>query len=243
MIVTGASRGIGAAIARAGGAAGYAVCVNYNASPDKAEAVVADITAAGGRAVAVQADMAREADIVRLFETCERDLGPVTALVNNAGVTARSCLVEDVDAETLDTCFRINISAYFLCAREAVRRMSTKHGGQGGAIVNISSVAAIITNAFVWLHYGASKGAVDTFTRGLALEVAEQGIRVNGVRPGLTETDINPPGRIESLAAQFPLKRAAQPEEIAEAAIWLLSDKAGYCTGSILNVAGGRGSA
>ena len=222
------------------GARGYAVCVNYKSSSGRAAEVVAAISESGGRAVAVQADMASEDDIVRLFETTDRALGPTTALVNNAGITGPNCLIEDVDAAALETVFRVNVAGYFLCAREAIKRMSVKNGAEGGAIVNVSSVAALLTNAFEWVHYGASKAAVDTFTLGLALEAAEHGIRVNGVRPGLTATDILPSERNARLVPSIPLKRVAAPDEIAEAILWLLSDRASYCTGVILNVSGGR---
>lgn len=241
LIVTGASRGIGAAIARMAGARGYDVCVNYQSSAEQAAEVVADIERAGVRALAVQADTSREAEVERMFDTVDAALGPVTALVNNAGTTARNCMVKDVDAASLERCFGINVIGYFLCAREAIRRMATDQGGAGGVIVNISSVAAQLTNAFEWLHYGASKAAVDCFTRGLALEVAGQGIRVNGIRPGPVKTAINSPERIERIEKTIPLGRFGEADEIAEAVMWMMSDKAAYCTGSILNVSGGRG--
>jgi NAD(P)-dependent dehydrogenase (short-subunit alcohol dehydrogenase family) len=240
VIVTGSSRGIGAAVARQAAREGYAVCVNYATSEARASAVVGEIVSGGGRAVAVQADVGIEADVVRLFDTTERELGAPDVLVNNAATTGRRCLIEEVDLEMLKTVFRVNIGGYFLCAREAIKRMSTKYGGRGGVVVNVSSVAALLSNAFDWVHYGASKGAIDTFTRGLALEGAEHGIRCNAVRPGMTETDINPTDRLESIAPTIPLKRVAQPEEIAEAVLWLMSEKAAYCTGTIINVSGGR---
>ena len=239
-IVTGSSRGIGAAIARVLAREGYDVCVNYVRDEAAAERVADDVRAAGRRAVTVQADTGREVDIVRMFEAAEAALGSVDALVNNAGVSGARGLVEEVTAETLDAVFRINVAGYFLCAREAIRRMSTKHGGQGGRIVNVSSIAADRTGAFEWVHYGASKAAVDTFTRGLALETADQGIRCNSVRPGMVDTDIHWPGRMEAIAPTIPLKRIAAPEEVAEAVAWLLSDKASYCTGTHIDVAGGR---
>lgn len=241
VVITGAGRGIGAATARLAARDGYAVAVNYRSDAKSAASVVADIEAAGGRAVAIQCDTGVEADIIRLFDEARAQLGPITALVNNAGITARRCLIEDVDAATLEHIFRVNISGYFLCAREAIKHMSTRHGGTGGVIVNVSSVAALLSNAFDWVHYGASKGAVDTFTKGMALEGAEHGIRCNGVRPGMTVTDINPIDRIEKAAPTIPLKRAAQPEEIAEGIVWLLSEKSAYCTATIIDVAGGRG--
>ena len=239
-IVTGSSRGIGAAIARVLAREGYDVCVNYVRDEAAAGRVADDVRAAGRRAVTVQADTGREADIVRMFEAAEAALGSIDALVNNAGVSGARGLVEEVTAETLDAVFRVNVAGYFLCAREAVRRMSTRHGGRGGRIVNVSSIAADRTGAFEWVHYGASKAAVDTFTRGLALETADHGIRCNSVRPGMVDTEIHWPGRMEAIAPTIPLKRIAAPEEVAEAVAWLLSDKASYCTGAHIDVAGGR---
>ena len=239
-VVTGSSRGIGAAVARVLAREGYDVCVNYVRDEAAAERVAGDVRAAGRRAVAVRADTGREADVVRLFEAAESSLGSVDALVNNAGVSGGRSLIEDVTAETLDAVFRINVAGYFLCAREAIRRMSTKRGGRGGLIVNVSSIAADLSGAFDWVHYGASKAAVDTFTRGLALETARQGIRCNSVRPGMVDTEIHWPGRMEAIAPTVPLERIAAPEEVAEAVAWLLSDKASYCTGAHIDVAGGR---
>ena len=239
-IVTGSSRGIGAAIARVLARDGYDVCVNYVRDEAAAERVADDVRAAGRRAVAVRADTGREADVVRLFEAAGSALGSIDALVNNAGISGGRSLIEDVTAETLDAVLRINVAGYFLCAREAIRRMSTERGGRGGLIVNVSSIAADLSGAFDWVHYGASKAAVDTFTRGLALETAAQGIRCNSVRPGMVDTDIHWPGRMEAIAPTVPLKRIAAPEEVAEAVAWLLSDKASYCTGTHIDVAGGR---
>ena len=240
LVVTGGSRGIGAATCVAAAELGYTVVVNYVSNERAAIEVVADIESAGGRAYAVQADTGSEADIVRLFETAS-SYGQLTGVVNNAGITGRRCLIEEVDAQTLDRVFSVNISGYFLCAREAIKYMSTKNGGRGGVVVNVSSIAARISNAFDWVHYGASKGAVDTFTRGLALEGAEHGIRCNCVRPGMTETDINPSDRLETAAPTIPLKRVAQAEEIAEGIVWFLTPKASYCTGTVMDVTGGRG--
>lgn len=241
VVITGASRGIGAAAARLAAADGFAVAVNYKSDEASARAVVADIEAGGGRAMAIQADTGNEADIVRLFETASNEIGQITGLVNNAGMTGRRCLIEDVDADTLNDVFRVNIAGYFLCSREALKRMSTKYGGPGGAIVNVSSIAARLSNAFDWVHYGASKGAIDTFTKGMALEGAEHGIRCNAVRPGMTVTDLNPMDRIEKSIPTIPLGRAAMPDDIAEGIVWLLSEKSRYCTATIIDVTGGRG--
>lgn len=243
MVVTGASRGIGAATARLGGKAGYKVCVNYLGSADRAEALVEEIRKDGGTAIAVRADTGNDADVVRLFETVDTELGPLTALVNNAGVLGGEHRVDEADAEHLAELWRVNITGYFLCAREAVRRMSTRHGGKGGAIVNVNSVAAKLGGRDRRAHYAASKGAGNTFTVALAKEVAEEGIRVTGVMPGLIDTDFHAPygrERIERLGAAVPIGRYAQPEEVAEAVLWLLSDKASYVTGTMLEVSGGR---
>jgi NAD(P)-dependent dehydrogenase (short-subunit alcohol dehydrogenase family) len=244
LIVTGASRGIGAAVARLAAAGGYAVALNFNSDRKKSEKLVDEIVASGGRALAIQADVAREADIVRMFQTAERELGPIAALVNNAGITAGFARVEAVSAGALERVFGVNVIGTILCAREAVKRMTTKNGGTGGAIVNISSRAAHTGGAGEWVHYAATKGAIDSFTIGLAREVATEGIRVNAVAPGLIETDLHAtngePGRIQRMTPSIPMRRAGQPEEVAEAALWLLSPAASYVTGTILNVGGGR---
>lgn len=254
LIVTGGSRGIGAAVARRAGARGWAVAVNYVGRGDAARAVVADIARVGGRAVAVQADVAVEADVCRLFETAERELlgggdgSSVRGLVNNAGVTGGFARVADLTAETLARVFAVNVTGTILCAREAVRRMSTTRpqggGAAGGSIVNVSSRAARLGGAGEWVHYAASKGAVETFTVGLAREVAAEGIRVNAVTPGLVETELHAtagePDRAARLAPGIPLGRAGTPEEVAEAVLWLLSPAAAYVTGAVLDVAGGR---
>lgn len=243
LLVTGGSRGIGAATALLAARAGYRVCVNYRNDERAARSVVQQITRAGGTAVAVPADVGRTADVERLYAEVDR-LGPLAALVNNAGVLERQCRVEDVDEQRLLRVLTTNVVGCFLAARQAVLRMSTRHGGAGGAIVNVSSAAARLGSAGEYVDYAASKGAVDTFTRGLALEVAGEGIRVNGVRPGFIDTEIHAsggdPGRVARLADRIPMGRGGRAEEVAEAIMWLLSDAASYCTGSILDIAGGR---
>jgi len=244
VIVTGASRGIGAAIATLAGARGFSVAVNFATGRSEAQAVAEQIVSAGGRARAIHADIAREEDVVRLFETAERELGPIKALVNNAAITGGFARVDSVTPETLERVLAVNVTGAFLCAREAVRRMSTKHGGTGGAIVNISSRAARIGSAGEWVHYAASKGAIDSFTIGLAREVATEGIRVNAVAPGLIETSLHAangaPDRLERLTATIPMQRPGTPLEVAEAVLWLLSAAASYTTGAIVEVGGGR---
>lgn len=244
LIVTGASRGIGAAVARLAGQRGYAVIVNYSSSEKEAKSVAEEIVQNGGRAVAIHADVSVEAQIVAMFQTAERELGPITALVNNAGITGGFARVEDVTSEAINRTFAVNVTGSILCAREAVRRMSTRRGGKGGAIVNISSRAVHTGAAGEWVHYAASKGAIDSFTIGLAREVATEGIRINAVAPGLTDTDLHAtngePGRLQRLMPTIPMNRAGQPEEIAEAVLWLLSPAASYVTGAILAVGGGR---
>jgi NAD(P)-dependent dehydrogenase (short-subunit alcohol dehydrogenase family) len=244
LLVTGGSRGIGAAVARLGASRGYAVCVNYRERRDAADAVVAGILAAGGQAVAVPGDVAVEADVVRLFETCDRTLGPVTALVNNAGILETQMRVETIEAARLTRIFATNVIGSFVCAREAVRRMSTRHGGRGGAIVNLSSGAARLGAPGEYVDYAASKGAIDTFTIGLAQEVAQEGIRVNAVRAGYIYTEMHAsggePGRVDRVKAFVPMRRGGQPEEVAQAVLWLLSDESAFTTGSFVDVTGGR---
>jgi len=244
VIITGASRGIGAATAKLAASRGFSLAVNYATGASEAEAVVHDIQEQGGKAIAIQADIARETEILRLFHEAERQLGPIYGLVNNAGVTGGFARVEAVTAEALERLFAVNVTGAILCSREAVKRMSTRHGGQGGAIVNISSLAARTGSAGEWVHYAATKGAIDTFTIGLAREVASEGIRVNAVAPGLVETGIHAangePQRLEKLKNTIPMGRPGKPEEIAEAVVWLLSPAASYVTGSILEVGGGR---
>jgi NAD(P)-dependent dehydrogenase (short-subunit alcohol dehydrogenase family) len=244
VMITGAGRGIGAATARLAARRGYAVCVNYLRNAESAEAVAAQIRGADGRAVALRGDVALEKDVVHLFRECDRALGPLTALVNNAGIVDRQMRVEGMDAARLQRMFSTNIVGAFLCAREAIRRMSTKHGGKGGAIVNISAGASRLGSPGEYVDYAASKGAIDTMTIGLAKELAADGIRVNCVRPGFVHTDIHAsggePDRIERLRDAIPMKRGGDPEEVARAVLWLLSDEASYSTGAILDVTGGR---
>ena len=243
-IVTGGSRGIGAATARLAAARGYAVCVNYRTRRDAADDVVEAIRAAGGTAMAVRADVAVEAEVVALFEACAAALGPPAALVNNAGVLETQMRVEAMDAARIGRIFATNVVGAFLCAREAVRRMSTARGGPGGAIVNVSSAAARLGAPNEYVDYAASKGALDTLTIGLAQEVAQEGIRVNAVRAGFIYTEMHAsggePGRVDRVKAFVPLRRGGRPEEVAEAILWLLSDEAGFTTGSFIDVTGGR---
>ena len=244
LIVTGAGRGIGASIARLGAEAGYSVCVNYARNREAADAVVAQIGAAGGRAIAVQADVAQEQEARRLFEAVDRELGRVSALANNAGITGPLSPVDELPAERLHDVFGTNVYSLFHCCAQAVQRMSTRHGGRGGAIVNVGSIASRYGGMAGMVAYAASKGAVDSFTLGLAKEVGREGIRVNCVRPGTTRTDIIEPLGGEKLAAQVsaatPLGRLGEPDEIARAVLWLLSDEASFVHGALYDVSGGR---
>jgi len=244
MIVTGASKGIGAATAKLAGARGWTVCVNYRSNETSARQVADEITNGGGQAFIVRADVAREEEVLRLFETVDRDHGRPDALVNNAGILERQCRLDEMSADRLERVFTTNIFGAFLCAREAVRRMSTAHGGNGGVIVNVSSAAARIGSPFEYIDYAASKGALDTLTLGLSNEVAAEGMRVNAVRPGLIYTDIHvaggEPGRVDRLAGTVPMQRGGTAEEVAHAILWLASEEAAYCTGTLLDVAGGR---
>jgi len=244
VLITGGSRGIGAATARLAATRGYTVCVNYLRNRNAGGRLVSDIERSGGRAIAVQADVSVEPDVVRLFETIDRELGPLRALVNNAGILEQQGRVDEMDAARIGRVFATNVTGAFICAREAVKRMSTRHGGHGGAIVNVSSRAARLGSPGEYVDYAASKAALDTLTIGLAREVAGEGIRVNGVRAGVILTDIHAaggePGRPDRIAPTIPMKRAGEAAEVAQAILWLLSDEASYCTGAIVDVAGGR---
>ena len=240
LLVTGASRGIGAAVARLAARDGWDVGINYVANEARAKEVVAAVEVAGRRAVALRADVSVEAEVVRLFEECEARLGPLRGLVNNAGVITAYGRVDALPAEALQRNFAVNTIAYFLCAREAVRRLSTRHGGPGGVIVNVSSRAASMGMPGEYVHYAASKAAVNALTTGLAAEVVAEGIRVASVSPGLIDTEIQMPERFARLAPTTPMRRAGTAEEVAEAVVWLLSDKASYVTGADLLVTGGR---
>lgn len=244
LLVTGGSRGIGAATALLAASKGYAVAINYTANSLAADEVVRQIRAAGGTAITVQADVAQEDQVLAMFEKVDAKLGRLTALVNNAGVVDTTQRIDEQSLARWRRMFEINVFGTLLCAREAVRRMSTRHGGSGGAIVNVSSVAATIGAAGQYVDYAAAKGAVDVFTLGLAREVAAEGIRVNAVRPGIIDTEIHAsggqPGRAQRLASQIPLQRPGTAQEVANAIVWLLSGEASYATGSILDVTGGR---
>ena len=242
-LVTGGSRGIGAAIARAAAAAGYAVCLTYDRDAASAAAVVGEIEAGGGIASAVRADVAVESDVLEAFAAAAA-LGPVTALVANAGITATKARVDELTVERIERILAVNVLGTFVCCREAVRRFSTRHGGQGGSIVLVSSAASRLGGSNEYVDYAASKGAVDTLGLGLAKEVAAEGVRVNVVRPGVIDTEIHArggqPNRIEQMLPLLPMGRAGDASEIADAVVWLLGDEASYCTGSILDVTGGR---
>lgn len=243
-LVTGGSRGIGAATARTLARDGYTVAVNYTQNEASAEQLVREIRDSGGRAHAFRADIAVEAEVLALFDQVEAVLGPITVLVNNAGITGGFSRLDELRADVLAQVFAVNVFGAFICAREAVRRMSTRHGGRGGCIVNISSRAAQLGSAGEWIHYAASKGALDTLTTGLAKEVALEGIRVNTVAPGLIETDLHAsagrPDRVERMAPGIPMGRAGSPQEVADCVSWLVSSAATYVTGAIIPVAGGR---
>jgi len=244
VLVTGGGRGIGAATARLAAERGYTVCVNYRSNRAAADAVVADIESRGGKAIAVGADVSIEIDVLRLFQTIDERLGPLHALVNNAGVLETQTRVDSIDAARLGRVFATNVTGAFLCAREAVKRLSTARGGAGGAIVNVSSRAAQLGAPGEYVDYAASKAALDTLTIGLALEVAAEGIRVNGVRAGIIDTEIHASGgeprRVDRLGPQLPMKRGGHAIEVARAILWLLSDEASFSTGTFIDVSGGR---
>jgi NAD(P)-dependent dehydrogenase (short-subunit alcohol dehydrogenase family) len=244
LLITGGSRGIGAATVRLAAARGYAVVFSYREAAAAARDLCAEVTQSGGIAHAVQADIAEEADVVRLFASADRQFGTLAALVNNAGIAAPQMRCEQMDAARLTRVFATNVIGSFLCAREAVKRMSTTHGGAGGAIVNLSSAAARLGSPGEFVDYAASKGALDTFTVGLAKEVAAEGIRVNAVRPGVIYTDMHAsygePGRVDRVKESVPMRRGGYAEEVARAILWLLSDEASYVTGALVPVGGGR---
>jgi len=244
LLITGASRGIGAATARLAAERGYSVCVNYRNNAAAADTVVQEIKANNGKAIAVQADVGSESDVVRMFDQVGKTFGSLSALVNNAGVVEQQMRLEAMSLDRIQRLFAINVTGTFLCAREAVRRMSIRNGGNGGVIVNVSSMAAQLGAPGEYIDYAATKAAIDAMTVGLAKEVAADGIRVNAVRPGIICTEIHAsggePNRPERVKDSIPMKRAGQPEEVANAILWLLSDQASYCTGAFINVSGGR---
>ncbi len=244
MLITGASRGIGAATARLAAQQGYALCLNYHQRADAANAVLEQVRGLGVTAIAVKADVADETQVLHMFEAIDRELGRLDVLVNNAGMLEQQMRLEQMDAARWSRVLGANVIGSFLCAREAIKRMSTRHGGKGGAIVNLSSVAARLGAPGEYIDYAAAKGAIDSMTLGLAKEVASEGIRVNAVRPGVIHTDIHAaggePDRVERVKASVPMGRGGQAEEIAEAILWLASEKASYTSGALLDVAGGR---
>lgn len=244
VLITGASRGIGAATARLAAERGYAVCLNYRTNVAAADAVVRDIKAKGGKAMAIQADVSSEPDVIRLFSDVDRAFGNLSSLVNNAGIVEQQARLEAMGSARLQRIFTTNVFGSFLCAREAVRRMSARNGGTGGVIVNVSSMAAKLGSPGEYIDYAATKAAIDAMTVGLAKEVAGENIRVNCVRPGVINTEIHAsggePNRVERVKDSIPVKRAGQPEEVAKAILWLLSGEASYCTGTFINVSGGR---
>ncbi|GDY27748.1 short-chain dehydrogenase [Agarivorans sp. Toyoura001] len=243
-LVTGSSRGIGAATACLLAEQGYSVCINYKKNQAAASEVVERIQSTGGTAIAIRADISDEHQVEQLFNHIDQQLGPINALVNNAAMLFPQMRLEAMNAQRINQLFSVNVTSAFMCCKYAIKRMGTSHGGSGGSIVNVSSAAARVGSPFEYIDYAASKGAIDTLTKGLSLELAEQAIRVNGVRPGFIHTEMHAdggePNRIERLRSAIPLQRGGEPEEIAEAIAWLISDKASYVTGSILDVTGGR---
>lgn len=240
VLVTGGARGIGAAVALSAAARGYAVGINYRSNAARAEQVAEAVRKSGGKAVAIQADVAAESDVMRMFERVDKELGPLDALVNNAGIVGTPSRLDAMTAEAIGAVLMTNVLGSFVCAREAVRRMSTRFGGKGGSIVNLSSVAARLGGAGRTTHYAASKGAIDSFTRGLAEELAQEGIRVNAVSPGMIDTEIQDPERFARMVPRLPMKRAGTAEEVAAAVVWLMSDEASYVSGTVLDVSGAR---
>ncbi len=244
ILITGGSRGIGAATARLAASRGYAVAFTYLERSNAAHALAGEIASSGGTALAMQADVGIEADVLRVFRDVDARLGTLTALVNNAGVLERQMRLDQMDVRRWTRVLTTNVVGSFLCAREAVRRMSSTHGGNGGAIVNVSSIASVIGGAHEYIDYAASKGAVDSMTMGLAREVASEGVRVNGVRPGPIHTEIHAsggePGRVDRVKTAIPMQRGGQPDEVARTILWLLSDEASYITGALVDVSGGR---
>ncbi|MCQ4314691.1 SDR family oxidoreductase [Stutzerimonas zhaodongensis] len=244
MLITGASRGIGAATARLAAAQGYALCLNFRERRDAAEALLSEVRSIGARAIAVEADVADQEQVVHLFSRLDAEFGSIDVLVNNAGILERQLRLDEMDRARLERVFAVNVFGSFLCAREAVRRMSTRNGGVGGAIVNVSSIAAKLGAPDEYIDYAAAKGAIDSMTLGLAKEVAAEGIRVNAVRPGVIRTEIHAsggePGRVARVSSSVPMGRGGEAEEVAEAILWLASEKASYTNGAILDVSGGR---
>ena len=240
LVVTGGGRGIGAETSLKAADAGWDICVNYQGNAARAESVVGEIVARGQRAIAVQADISVEADVIRMFETCDAELGKPTGLVNSAGILEPLSRIDEMDGDALVRHMMINVVGSILCAREAVRRMSTAHGGTGGVIVNLSSRTSELGGAGASVHYGASKGAINSFTFGLAQEVAAEGVRVCAVSPGVIDTEIQPAGRVEAVGPALPMQRVGRPEEVANAVVWLLSDEASYVSGTVLDVSGAR---
>jgi len=244
ILITGGSRGIGAATARVLAAKGYNVCINYHKQKHAADLLVADLLRLGVKAIAVQADVSQEQQVVNLFNTMDEQLGPLTGLVNNAGILLPQMPVEQMDAQRINRLLTTNVTSYFLCCKEAIKRMALKNGGQGGAIVNVSSAAARLGSAFEYVDYAATKGAIDTLTKGLSIEVAKEAIRVNCVRPGFIATNMHAdggePNRLERIKSTIPMGRGGEPEEVAQAIAWLLSTEASYVTGSFTEIAGGR---
>ena len=242
-IITGGGRGIGAATAKLFALNDYAVCINYKSNAESAKTLVQEISTLGGRCFSLQADVSKEDDVLRLFETVDRELGSISVLVNNAGILKKQMRLEHMSADRINNVLVNNVTGYFLCSREAVKRMSTFHGGLGGVIVNVSSVAARTGSPNEYIDYAASKGAIDTLTKGLSLEVAAEGIRVNGIRPGMIHTDMHADGgepeRIERLKSKIPMQRGGTPDEVAEAIYWLASEKSSFSTGNFLDLAGG----